>query len=143
MTVTLFLKFNILGIIRTADSSTAQAYKKMDVEDDPQTKFYKQRMNRTRQPTAPGQQQPIYDFDEWSRAHYGKKFEQAQQAKKRYKRDKEKEINEQNDIKIELLILLIMFGSICYMTFCYNQAVLDENRIKRESEKHSPDVKTV
>lgn len=57
-------------------------------EDDAQTKFYKQHMRRDRAPPPTGAT-PIYDFDEWSRAHYGKNFDRRQSAKKRYDRIKE------------------------------------------------------
>ncbi|XP_055641953.1 dnaJ homolog subfamily C member 30, mitochondrial [Toxorhynchites rutilus septentrionalis] len=84
------------GILHTAGRQYAQQepVAKPPEEDDPQTRFYKKRMTRTHVPTASGRT-PIYDFDEWSRAHYGQSFERkkAAEQKARNKAQKEEIIN--------------------------------------------------
>lgn len=57
-------KRQVLGLI----NSQGQTY-----PEDPQMKFYRSREKRTRPPPPDGRT-PIYDFDEWSRQHYGSTF---------------------------------------------------------------------
>ncbi|XP_058452610.1 dnaJ homolog subfamily C member 30, mitochondrial [Malaya genurostris] len=74
------------GILHTAGRHYAQQppMTKEPQEDDAQTRFYKKRMTRTHVPTASGRT-PIYDFDEWSRNHYGQNFARKQAAQKKSK----------------------------------------------------------
>ncbi|XP_055378002.1 dnaJ homolog subfamily C member 30, mitochondrial-like isoform X2 [Condylostylus longicornis] len=69
------------GIIHTAGAQYAS--EPQFEEDDPQTKFYKAREKRAEVPHAEGKT-TIYDFDEWSQAHYGSTFDRKQKAKKRH-----------------------------------------------------------
>lgn len=84
------------GILHTAGRQYAQhqPVEREPEEDDPQTRFYKKRMTRAHVPTASGRT-PIYDFDEWSRNHYGKNFERkkAADAKFRAKAERESQID--------------------------------------------------
>ncbi|XP_066251530.1 dnaJ homolog subfamily C member 30, mitochondrial-like [Euwallacea similis] len=50
--------------------------------DDPLHKFYKSREARTRPPPSDGRQ-PIYDFDEWARTHYGETVRKTHKIKER------------------------------------------------------------
>ncbi|ENN71469.1 hypothetical protein YQE_11886, partial [Dendroctonus ponderosae] len=50
--------------------------------DDPLHNFYKSRESRKRTPNVDGRQ-PIYNFDEWSRNHYGDSMRKAQEMKQR------------------------------------------------------------
>lgn len=83
-----------------------------DPEDDAQTKFYKQHMRRDRPPPPTGST-PIYDFDEWSRQHYGKNFDRRQTAKKRYERIKREEGNSQ--VRHIEYTVLAMCAFVCFM----------------------------
>lgn len=80
------------GILHTAGRQYAyhQPAHKEPEEDDPQTRFYKKRMTRTHVPTASGRT-PIYDFDEWSREHYGKNFERKMKAEAKFREKAERE----------------------------------------------------
>lgn len=80
------------GILHTAGRQYAQheTVEKEPEEDDPQTRFYKKRMTRTHVPTASGRT-PIYDFDEWSRTHYGKNFERKKAAEAKFRHKAERE----------------------------------------------------
>lgn len=49
---------------------------------DPLENFYKSRAVRTKPPTG-STAQPIYDFDEWSRQHYGQTARKIQEMKRR------------------------------------------------------------
>lgn len=83
-----------------------------NAEDDAQTKFYKQHMRRDKAPPPSGST-PIYDFDEWSRAHYGKNFERRQTSKKRYEKIKKAEGNSQ--VRHIELVVLGVCSFICFM----------------------------
>lgn len=74
------------GILHTAGRQYAHhgTVEKEPEEDDPQTRFYKKRMTRTHVPTASGRT-PIYDFDEWSRTHYGERFERKKAAEAKFR----------------------------------------------------------
>lgn len=58
----------------THSSTTPQA--------DPLENFYKSRAVRAKPPTG-STAQPIYDFDEWSRQHYGQTAKKVQEMRKR------------------------------------------------------------
>jgi len=49
---------------------------------DPLENFYKSRAVRTKPPTG-STAQPIYNFDEWSRQHYGQTARKVQEMKRR------------------------------------------------------------
>lgn len=80
------------GILHTAGRQFAQQQPvaKEPEEDDAQTRFYKKRMTRTHVPTASGRT-PIYDFDEWSRNHYGKSFERKKTAEQKFRTQAERD----------------------------------------------------
>ncbi|XP_032596699.1 dnaJ homolog subfamily C member 30, mitochondrial isoform X2 [Drosophila grimshawi] len=77
------------GIVHTAGAQYAQDIRDMEqetvVEDDPKTKFYKSRFQKSKVADSEGRT-PIYDFDEWSRAHYGKNFDRRQAAQEKHER---------------------------------------------------------
>ncbi|XP_065092068.1 dnaJ homolog subfamily C member 30, mitochondrial-like [Ochlerotatus camptorhynchus] len=80
------------GILHTAGRQYAhhQTVEREPEEDDPQTRFYKKRMTRTHVPTPSGRT-PIYDFDEWSRTHYGKNFERKKAAETKFREKAERD----------------------------------------------------
>lgn len=51
---------------------------------DPHLKFYQSREKRARPPPPDGRT-PIYDFDEWSRQHYGATFAEQQRSRQKAK----------------------------------------------------------
>lgn len=59
-------------------------------EVDPQTRFYRSRGS------TPTGKTPIYDFDEWSREHYGTAFKRREAAKEKFER------------KVKLFILIYL-----------------------------------
>lgn len=80
-------------------------------EDDPQTKFYKRHMTRTEAPHVSGRT-PIYNFDAWAEAHYGKTFQRRQVAQKKYRNKQAVEDFDANGLKTELLVMGLLSGFV-------------------------------
>ncbi|KAJ9582128.1 hypothetical protein L9F63_003523 [Diploptera punctata] len=104
------------GILHTAGSQYAQHQdaEDMEMEDDSRKQFYKSREQRSKAPPPSGKS-PIYDFDEWTQAHYGSAFARREAAKARYERKVNAEIIENESLGTELLyflvvILITLFG---------------------------------
>lgn len=125
------LKLNYFtGIIHTAGSQYAEKAGDMgrnvepEVEDDPTTKFYKSRFKKSSVSDTEGRT-PIYDFDEWSRQHYGSSFQRRQTAKEKFdrnqKRDKEQVLMMQNEI---LLFSVMVLSALAYLKF-YSESSYD------------------
>ncbi|CAG9770329.1 unnamed protein product [Ceutorhynchus assimilis] len=78
--------------------------------DDPLAKFYKSREHRARPPNPTGQQ-PIYDFDEWSRQHYGASVRRDRELKEKraaYAAEKKaKEENKYEEFSVLTLLVII------------------------------------
>ncbi|XP_065354868.1 dnaJ homolog subfamily C member 30, mitochondrial [Calliphora vicina] len=108
------------GIIHTAGSQYAQATEEtvkdvdQEVEDDPSTKFYKSRFTKSKVSNSEGRT-PIYNFDEWSKEHYGKSFERRKAAKAKFDRTqaqaKEHALIAQNEI------LLFGIAVVCVLIY--------------------------
>lgn len=82
-----------------------------EVEDDAQTKFFKQHMRRNQRPDTYNNR--AHSYDEWSKVHYTKIFEQNQKEKRRYERDYERDYaSTQRDNKTETGIGSTIFGLI-------------------------------
>lgn len=60
-------------------------------------------MKRSERPHASGRT-PIYDFDEWTKQHYGQSFNRKQAAKSEYIRVREHKIRSSDEIKKETVI---------------------------------------
>lgn len=72
------------GILHTAGTEFAdQVPTEEEVEDDAQTKFYKQRLKRAEAPTAEGDAIQ-YDLDKWTREQYIRSFNRKQSVKEKY-----------------------------------------------------------
>lgn len=112
------------GIIHTAGPQYARAQREADEaefeaekEEDPQTRFYKARMQRSNVPNPSGRT-PIYDFDEWSRSHYGANFARKQDGLKKMQTQEEKRKANSSQFQAEIVMfagaimvgLMIMVG---------------------------------
>ena len=64
---------SIRSVLHILFSGAAINNKYQQESDDPKTRFYKSRDRYTPSPFTG--KTPIYDFDEWSRAHYGETFQ--------------------------------------------------------------------
>lgn len=128
------------GILHTAGRQYAQHHstvEKEPEEDDPQTRFYKKRMTRTHVPTASGRT-PIYDFDEWSRNHYGKNFERKKAADAKFRAKVERE----ETIDSHVLQGYVVYAMVGLAVF-YGLILLNESSHDRPKalEKKNDDIK--
>uniref|UniRef100_A0A2A4JD33 J domain-containing protein n=2 Tax=Heliothis virescens TaxID=7102 RepID=A0A2A4JD33_HELVI len=74
---------------------------------DPTLKFYKSRGHRREVPTMDGRQ-PIYDFDSWSKHHYGSLFEKSRYEKEYLKKKREKQIDTEHSNRQEAFLYFIV-----------------------------------
>lgn len=128
------------GILHTAGPQYAQQEDDdMQMEDDAQRGFYQSRERRAKPPTPTGRS-PIYNFDEWTRAHYGASFARRAEAKARYERTESLNISNRDTIRVEIIFLLLcgfitMFG-IAYIRIVDYDAVeetADTNKKKSQN----------
>lgn len=88
---------------------------KEEEEDDPTTRFYKARMkNEHSRNTATGRT-PIYDFDEWTSAHYGSEIRRQQRLnhtinKRKYEKATAHKSRQHELVLMALLIIFLGFG---------------------------------
>ncbi|CAH4033873.1 unnamed protein product [Pieris brassicae] len=113
---------------------------KPDVEPtDPTLKFYKSRTKRHITPTIDGKT-PIYDFDAWSKQHYGEILKKNQRAKNIIRTKKENADLHSQARRQESIVyfisavgfLFIVF--VAYGTTDYDENKLEKSKIKVESE---------
>lgn len=123
------------GIIHTAGKQYTQADAfHEEEEDDPQTKFYKARMKKSEVPHSSGRQ-PIYNFDEWSRAHYGSSFERRKAAKQRYETQELKKESIKFGIQNEILIFSIILCAGLFAVGALQDVGLDIDNTKKNTTK--------
>lgn len=110
-----------------------------DVEDDPSTKFYKARLRRRSSFTEGGGTPPIYNFDTWSREHYGASFDRRKAAKARFERlqmrHRDHTFMMQNEIILFSMILIIC--TITYLKFMAESAYDTPKSITKTSSSNS------
>lgn len=123
------------GIIHTAgrEYSEAASHDINVPEDDPQTRFYKARMNRSDAPTPTGRT-PIYDFDEWSRAHYGDTFERRQEGKKKFVRKEQERKMEADSLQKDYMLFSLVLVVIGFMVMSTNMAAHDTVVVKNKKD---------
>ncbi|CAD7092389.1 unnamed protein product [Hermetia illucens] len=118
------------GIIHTAGSQYAHMRPRFHDEDvkeepdDPQTKFYKAHMKKSQVPHASGRT-PIYNFDEWSRAHYGASFERRKAAKEKFETKERKRAADVATLEKEILLIGIAFLFACMFLVFKQESGLD------------------
>ncbi|XP_053680883.1 dnaJ homolog subfamily C member 30, mitochondrial [Anopheles nili] len=114
------------GILHTAGRQYASEApsEAEETEDDAQTRFYKKRMSRTQAPTATGRT-PIYDFDEWSRSHYGSRFDQKMKAEERFRKKAEREEIFKTRLQHEYIIFPLLFFCILYCAIVFQEGSYD------------------
>lgn len=66
-------------------------------------------MSKTEVPHASGRT-PIYNFDEWTEAHYGKTFTRRQTAINKHRERSNQEFKEETGIKTEKVIFGMLLG---------------------------------
>lgn len=98
------------GILHTAGAEFADQVPRAEdiVEDDAQTKFYKQRLKRTDAPSGEGET-THYDFDKWSKEQYSYIFKEKQEKIKRYDRVVEQRTFDKESLETDKVIYVIFF----------------------------------
>ncbi|XP_058062942.1 dnaJ homolog subfamily C member 30, mitochondrial [Anopheles bellator] len=126
------------GILHTAGHEYANATQPAaePVEDDAQTRFYKKRMERSQAPSATGRT-PIYDFDEWSRNHYGSRFEQKMKAEERFRKKAEREEIFKTRLQHEYIIFPLIVFSVLYFIIMMQESSYDT---PKPVTKDEPDI---
>ncbi|XP_022902770.2 dnaJ homolog subfamily C member 30, mitochondrial-like [Onthophagus taurus] len=106
-------------------------------DDDPKTRFYRSRDHRHKPPTMGGtHRQTVYDFDEWSRAHYGATFARDLERKRR-----QQIVNEMNEqINNRKKIENVLFGMIIFMmiVMAITRESYDMNHLKPRGNSNPP-----
>lgn len=76
---------------------------------------------------------PIYNFDEWSKAHYGVIFERGNRAKVKNEIKRMKLERNEIDIKNETIIMgfIILFVSVIY--FSYSKETFDTDIVRNDT----------
>ncbi|XP_017090400.2 dnaJ homolog subfamily C member 30, mitochondrial [Drosophila bipectinata] len=125
------------GIVHTAGaqySQNVQDYPDPVVEDDPETKFYKSRFQKSKVADSEGRT-PIYDFDEWSRCHYGKSFDRRQAAQAKHERIRVQKEANQISGQTDLVLLSLLFAGVSlYLMFLAESSY--DNPKTRAEERH-------
>ncbi|KAF4516872.1 hypothetical protein B566_EDAN014364 [Ephemera danica] len=96
-----------------------------EVPEDPQAKFYRSRG------TTPSGKTPIYNFDEWSREHYGAAFKRREAAKSRFEKKSKGGEEQRGELQKESIIYM---GIIVFLISAYFHHLMS---------RHSEDVDNV
>jgi DnaJ family protein C protein 30 len=96
------------GILHTADQKFAQ-HTEETTQTDTEARFYESREQRSR--ASPTGKTPIYNFDEWTRMHYGEVFARREAARARYKRNVKRNIIDRQSYYSEIALL----GIVCIL----------------------------
>lgn len=140
------------GIVHTAGPQYAQDIHdvKEDIEveeDDAQTKFYKSRFRKSKVADVDGRT-PIYNFDEWSKAHYGKNFERRQEAQAKYHRMRVQKEDNRVSGQTDVVMLSILFVACAVYVFFLVEPSYDtpkqkaQLKHKREQEEAAAAITT-
>ncbi|XP_004518126.1 dnaJ homolog subfamily C member 30 [Ceratitis capitata] len=116
------------GVIHTAGPTYQQPTEyEPEVEDDPETKFYKSRFKKSKVSDELGRT-PIYDFDEWSRSHYGKSFQRRQDSKAKFERKQSQNRQHVLTLQNELVLFGFVFVVVAMYAIFYTESSLDTPR---------------
>ncbi|XP_045503440.1 dnaJ homolog subfamily C member 30, mitochondrial-like [Colias croceus] len=124
------------GLMVGSDYSTRMRNKPEEEEPlDPTLKFYKSRATRQVTPTMDGRT-PIYDFDTWSREHYGNILRKNEHAKRMNKVRKESADLQSQSVRQEFIVYFISGVVFLFMAFViYGTPDFDQDTIKQNKSK--------
>ncbi|XP_057659250.1 dnaJ homolog subfamily C member 30, mitochondrial-like [Diorhabda carinulata] len=94
--------------------------------------FYKPREGPRNKPPPPDGRTPIYDFDEWSKSHYGATFHRQMENRRRrheYQHFRQKTLNDQ---KLERVVFFLM-AMILICTVYVNRKNYDQVVMRKQS----------
>ncbi|CAH2052170.1 unnamed protein product, partial [Iphiclides podalirius] len=105
---------------------------------DPTLKFYKSRSNRQVTPTMDGRT-PIYDFDTWSKEHYGRLLQKSIYEKEfiKNKRAKEVDVNQSNHQEL-LIYIMFIIGCLFILMVAHGEADYDRNKLRDQNSTSKP-----
>ncbi|XP_073845656.1 dnaJ homolog subfamily C member 30, mitochondrial-like [Musca autumnalis] len=112
------------GILHTAGPQYAQRANEAPEPDDATTRFYKSRFRKSKVADSKGRTQ-MYDFDEWTRQHYGDSFERRRTAKEKYDYNKEREKDDLLIMQKEIVLLCIAIFSVLAYWKVYSESSYD------------------
>ncbi|XP_026488947.2 dnaJ homolog subfamily C member 30, mitochondrial [Vanessa tameamea] len=127
------------GLLVGTENTSRMDYKPEPEPTDPTLKFYKSRQARNVVPNMEGKT-PIYDFDTWSKNHYGDLLKKKQYEQNFIRSQQQKQIHIANDISQErimyvmLSILVLFIGLIAYGQNDYDS---DTTEKQKKAEKES------
>lgn len=101
------------GLLHTAGGEYAA-----QEHDNPEEKFYQSRRDRHQAPPTSGKT-PIYDFDEWARAHYGQSFARRATARAKWQANIEKRADIKGDVQQEKVTLLVLLSFLLFTYVTY------------------------
>ncbi|KAF9796592.1 hypothetical protein SFRURICE_012685 [Spodoptera frugiperda] len=107
-------------------SKVTSTYEPEPEPTDPTLKFYKSHAYRKVVPTMDGRR-PIYDFDAWSKNHYGDLFEKAKYDKEFIRKKQEKQLDFEQSNKQELF-MFVMVGLGGLFLFLVGQGKTDYDK---------------
>ncbi|VVC99743.1 dnaJ homolog subfamily C member 30, mitochondrial [Leptidea sinapis] len=121
------------GLLVGKENTTRMDYKPDPEPTDPTLKFYKSRVSR-HVPTIDGRT-PIYDFDTWSKEHYGNILKKNEQAKRAVKTKEENRKIKHDSIRQEATMFVICTITFLFLTLTvFGKPEYDRNKI---SHRHS------
>ncbi|XP_034828010.1 uncharacterized protein [Maniola hyperantus] len=106
------------GLLVGRSSATRTDYKPEEEPTDPSLKFYKSRRDRNVVPTMDGKT-PIYDFDTWSKHHYGSLLKKNQDQKEFVKKQREKQISKEQSAHQELTLYSMFAIGTLFMALLF------------------------
>lgn len=89
---------------------------------------------------------PIYDFDEWSRSHYGKSFQRRKDAKARFERKQAQNRENVLILQNEVTLFGFVFLAVAMYAIFYTESSLDapkERSIRASSERNIGNDKSI
>ncbi|CAG9791497.1 unnamed protein product [Diatraea saccharalis] len=124
------------GLMVGRENTSRMEYKPEPEPTDPTLKFYKSRLNRQVAPTMDGKT-PIYNFDAWSKSHYGDLFQKSKREREII--SKRKQTTEQRQVaNRQEAIMYVLFAIGGLFVFLVAHGKDDYDRIKNiEMEKSS------
>ncbi|CAH2093919.1 unnamed protein product [Euphydryas editha] len=131
------------GLLIRTENTTRMDYSPEDEPSDPTLKFYKSRQTRNVVPTMDGRT-PIYDFDSWSKNHYGELLKKKQYEKNFIRQQQSKRTNVSHDMNQEFVIYAMISIIIVFISLlAYGRSDYDLNTIDNENKSNAESTRNV
>ncbi|XP_068623726.1 dnaJ homolog subfamily C member 30, mitochondrial-like [Battus philenor] len=121
------------GLLVGRENTSRMDYKPDPEPEDPTLKFYKSHTKRQVAPTMDGRT-PIYDFDAWSKQHYGDLLQKSLYEKDFLNKKNAKLVERHTSSQQEALILALFgFGCLFMFLVVYGQDDYDTNKVRTQN----------